>query len=140
MACLVGIDFGLKRTGLSCTDPNQMIASGLHNLATSEVISFLEDYCQREEVATFVIGKPVQKDGSPSDVEHQIQEFIKVLKIKFPNQNIERYDERFTSKIAIQAMLDGGLKKKQRNEKGRIDQVSATLILQSYLDFKTNTL
>ena len=116
MACLVGIDFGLKRTGLSCTDPNQMIASGLHNLATSEVISFLEDYCQREEVATFVIGKPVQKDGSPSDVEHQIQEFIKVLKIKFPNQNIERYDERFTSKIAIQAMLDGGLKKKQRNE------------------------
>ena len=140
MACLVGIDFGLKRTGLSCTDPNQMIASGLHNLATSEVISFLEDYCQREEVATFVIGKPVQKDGSPSDVEHQIQEFIKVLKIKFPNQNIERYDERFTSKIAIQAMLDGGLKKKQRNEKGRRDQVSATLILQSYLDFKTNTL
>lgn len=140
MACLVGIDFGLKRTGLSCTDPNQMIASGLHNLATSEVISFLEDYCQREEVATFVIGKPVQKDGSPSDVEDQIQEFIKVLKVKFPNQNIERYDERFTSKIAIQAMLDGGLKKKQRNEKGRIDQVSATLILQSYLDFKTNTL
>ena len=140
MACLVGIDFGLKRTGLSCTDPNQMIASGLHNLATSEVISFLEDYCQREEVATFVIGKPVQKDGSPSDVEDQIQEFIKVLKVKFPNQNIERYDERFTSKIAIQAMLDGGLKKKQRNEKGRMDQVSATLILQSYLDFKTNTL
>ena len=140
MACLVGIDFGTKRTGLSCTDPNQMIASGLNNLPTSEVIPFLEDYCLKVEVATFVIGKPIQKDGSPSNVEHQIQDFIKALKIKFPNQIIERYDERFTSKIALQAMLEAGLKKKKRKEKGMIDQVSATLILQSYLDFKTNTL
>ena len=140
MACLVGIDFGIKRTGLSCTDPNQMIASGLKNLPTAEVITFLEAYCQKEEVAAFIIGQPLQKDGSPSAVEERIQEFIRVLKNKFPNQSIARYDERFTSKLAVQAMVDGGLKKKQRKKKGMIDQVSATLILQSYLDFKTNTL
>lgn len=140
MACLVGIDFGIKRTGLSCTDPNQMIASGLKNLPTAEVITFLEAYCQKEEVAAFIIGKPLQKDGSPSAVEERIQEFIRVLKNKFPNQSIARYDERFTSKLAVQAMVDGGLKKKQRKKKGMIDQVSATLILQSYLDYKTNTI
>lgn len=140
MACLVGIDFGIKRTGLSCTDPNQMIASGLKNLPTAEVITFLEAYCQKEEVAAFIIGQPLQKDGSPSAVEERIQEFIRVLKNKFPNQSIARYDERFTSKIAVQAMVDGGLKKKQRKKKGMIDQVSATLILQSYLDYKTNTI
>ncbi|MDA8948479.1 Holliday junction resolvase RuvX [Flavobacteriaceae bacterium] len=140
MACLVGIDFGIKRTGLSCTDPNQMIASGLKNLPTAEVITFLEAYCQKEEVAAFIIGQPLQKDGSPSAVEERIQEFIRVLKNKFPNQSIARYDERFTSKLAVQAMVDGGLKKKQRKKKGMIDQVSATLILQSYLDYKTNTI
>lgn len=139
MACLVGIDFGLKRTGLSCTDPNQMIASGLNNLPTSEVLVFLKDYCQKEEIEAFVIGQPLQKDGTPSAVEIRIQDFIQELQNAFPKQRIERYDERFTSKMAVQTMLDGGLKKKQRREKGMIDQVSATLILQSYLDFKTNT-
>jgi len=140
MACLVGIDFGTKRTGLSCTDPNQMIASGLKNLPTSEVVSFLKEYCKKEEVAAFVIGQPLQKDGTPSAVETRIQDFIEQLSQHFPNQKIERYDERFTSKIAFQAMLDGGLKKKQRQQKVMVDQVSATLILQSYLDFKTNTI
>ena len=138
MACLVGIDFGTKRTGLSCTDPNQIIASGLKNLPTDEVITFLEVYCQKVQVASFIVGEPLQKDGSPSAIEGRIQEFIHVLKKKFPTQNIERYDERFTSKVAFQAMIDGGLKKKQRKEKGMIDQVSATLILQSYLDYKLN--
>ena len=139
MACLVGIDFGLKRTGLSCTDPNQMIASGLNNLPTSEVLVFLKDYCQKEEIEAFVIGQPLQRDGTPSAVEIRIQDFIQELQNAFPKQRIERYDERFTSKMAVQTMLDGGLKKKKRKEKGIIDQVSATLILQSYLDFKTNT-
>ena len=139
MACLVGIDFGLKRTGLSCTDPNQMIASGLNNLPTSKVLDFLKDYCQKEEIEAFVIGQPLQKDGTPSAVEIRIQDFIQELQNAFPKQRIERYDERFTSKMAVQTMLDGGLKKKKRKEKGIIDQVSATLILQSYLDFKTNT-
>jgi putative Holliday junction resolvase len=139
MACLVGIDFGVKRTGLSCTDPNQLIASGLENLPTTEVLSFLKAFCKKEEVAAFVIGKPVQKDGSPSGVETEIQEFIEELRSLFPKQKIERYDERFTSKIAVQTMRDVGTKKAKRREKGLIDQISATLILQSYLDFKTNT-
>lgn len=140
MGSLVGIDFGTKRTGLSCTDPLKIIASGLKNLATSEVIPFLKKYCEMEEVDTFVVGKPLQKDGSQALVEVNIINFIKKLQNQFPSQSIERHDERYTSKIAFQSMIDGGLKKKQRANKGMIDQVSATIILQSYLDFKTNTL
>ena len=140
MGCLVGIDFGTKRTGLSCTDPNQMIASGLNNLPTAEVHPFLKEYCQRENVDAFVIGQPLQRDGMPSSVETKIGEFIEALKRSFPNQKIERYDERFTSKIAMQSLIEGGLKKKKRADKGLIDQVSATLILQSFLDYKTNNI
>ena len=140
MGCLVGIDFGSKRTGLSCTDPNQMIASGLNNLPTEEVLPFLKRYCQKEVVEAFVVGQPLQKDGLPSAVESQILEFIETLKQNFPNQKIERYDERFTSKMAVKSMIEGGLKKKKRADKGMIDQVSATLILRSFLDFKTNSL
>ena len=140
MGCLVGIDFGSKRTGLSCTDPNQMIASGLNNLPTEEVLPFLKRYCQKEVVEAFVVGQPLQKDGLPSALESQILEFIETLKQNFPNQKIERYDERFTSKMAVKSMIEGGLKKKKRADKGMIDQVSATLILQSFLDFKTNSL
>ena len=140
MGCLVGIDFGSKRTGLSCTDPNQMIASGLNNLPTEEVLPFLKRYCQKEVVEAFVVGQPLQKDGLPSAVESQILEFIETLKQNFPNQKIERYDERFTSKMAVKSMIEGGLKKKKRADKGMIDQVSATLIIQSFLDFKTNSL
>ena len=140
MGCLVGIDFGTKRTGLSCTDQNQMIASGLNNLPTAEVLPFLKEYCQRENVDAFVIGQPLQRDGMPSSVETKIGEFIEVLKRSFPNQKIERYDERFTSKIAMQSLIEGGLKKKKRADKGLIDQVSATLILQSFLDYKTNNI
>lgn len=139
MACLVGIDFGTKRTGLSYSDPNQIIASGLKNLPTAELMTFLETYCKREEVSGFVIGQPLQKDGTPSVVEEQIKEFIHVLKKKFPMLSIKRQDERFTSKISVQAMLEVGMKKKQRKHKGIIDQMSATLILQSYLDYKMNT-
>ena len=140
MGSLVGIDFGIKRTGLSCTDPLKIIASGLKNLATREVIPFLKKYCEMEEVDTFVVGKPLQKDGSQALVEVDIKNFIKKLQNQFPSQSIERHDERYTSKIAFQSMIEGGLKKKQRANKGMIDQVSATIILQSYLDFKTNTL
>ena len=140
MGCLVGIDFGTKRTGLSCTDPNQMIASGLNNLPTAEVLPFLKEYCQRENVDAFVIGQPLQRDGMHSSVETKIGEFIEALKRSFPNQKIERYDERFTSKIAMQSLIEGGLKKKKRADKGLIDQVSATLILQSFLDYKTNNI
>lgn len=140
MGSLIGIDFGTKRTGLACTDPLKIIASGLKNLSTPEVIPFLKKYCEMEVVDTFVVGKPLQKDGTPAEVEVDIKNFIKKLQNQFPSQSIERYDERYTSKLAFQSMIDGGLKKKQRADKGMIDQVSATLILQSYLDFKANTL
>ena len=140
MACLVGIDYGTKRTGLACTDPNQLIASGLKNLPTSEVIPFLKAYCDQEKVAGFVVGKPLQKDGTPAPVETQISAFVTSLERHFPDCEINRYDERFTSKMALQAMIDGGLKKKQRADKGMVDQVSATLILQSFLNYRMNTL
>jgi putative Holliday junction resolvase len=140
MGSLVGIDFGKKRTGLACTDPLKIIASGLKNLPTPEVIPFLKKYCETEQVDVFVVGKPLQKDGAPSEVEMHILRFIKKLQNHFPEMTIERYDERYTSKMAVQSMIDGGLTKKKRADKGMIDQVSATLILQSYLDYKTNTL
>lgn len=140
MGSLVGIDFGKKRTGLACTDPLKIIASGLKNLPTPEVIPFLKKYCETEQVDVFVVGKPLQKDGAPSEVEVHILKFIKKLQNHFPEMTIERYDERYTSKMAVQSMIDGGLTKKKRADKGMIDQVSATLILQSYLDYKTNTL
>ena len=140
MGSLVGIDFGKKRTGLACTDPLKIIASGLKNLPTPEVIPFLKKYCETEQVDIFVLGKPIQKDGAPSEVEVHILKFIKKLQNHFPEMTIERYDERYTSKMAVQSMIDGGLTKKKRADKGMIDQVSATLILQSYLDYKTNTL
>ena len=140
MACLVGIDYGTKRTGLSYTDPNQIIASGLTNLPTSAVLSYLKDFCKKEAVEAFIVGQPLQRDGSPSDIEAQILEFITELQECFPQQKVKRYDERFTSKIAAQAIRDAGLKKKQRSMKGRVDQVSATLILQSYLDAQKNSI
>ena len=139
MGCLVGIDFGTKRTGIACTDPKQIIASGLKNLPTDQVIPFLKSFCQLEVVDLFVVGKPMQKDGNPSPLESKIYNFIKKLKQNFPEKEIKRYDERYTSKIAFQTLIDSGLKKKQRADKGIIDQVSATLILQSYLEYKLNT-
>ena len=140
MGCLVGIDYGTKRTGLAYTDPNKIIASGLKNLPTYQVISYLKQFCETETVDCFIVGKPLQKDGTPSEVESQIKVFVEELKRNFPDCKIERYDERFTSKMALQAMIDGGLKKKQRSDKGMVDQVSATIILQSYLNNKMNSI
>ena len=136
MGCLVGIDFGIKRTGLAYTDPNKMIATGLKNLPTSSVISYIQDYFKNEEVDAFIIGKPIQKDGTPSELENKIKNFILELKKYFPNKKIERYDERYTSKMAKQVIINLGIKKKKRTNKGLVDQISATIILQSYLDRK----
>ena len=138
MGCLVGIDFGIKRTGLAYTDPNKIIATGLKNLPTNIVISYIQDYFKNEEVDAFIIGKPIQKDGTPSDLEYKIKDFILELKKYFPNKKIERYDERYTSKMAKQVMINLGIKKKKRTNKGLVDQISATIILQSYLDKKNN--
>lgn len=138
MGCLVGIDFGIKRTGLAYTDPNKTIATGLKNLPTNIVISYIQDYFKNEEVDAFIIGKPIQKDGTPSELENKIKNFILELKKYFPNKKIERYDERYTSKMAERVIINLGIKKKKRTNKGLVDQISATIILQSYLDRKNN--
>ena len=134
MGIILAIDFGEKRTGIAATDPMQMIASGLTTLATKEVIPFLEEYCLGHNVEACVIGEPKQMDNSPSQVEPQIKRFIAKLEKALPELAIKRHDERFTSKMAFQSMLTGGLKKEQRKNKGLIDKISATLLLQSYLD------
>ncbi|MDB2701741.1 Holliday junction resolvase RuvX [Flavobacteriaceae bacterium] len=134
MGIIIALDFGEKRTGIAVTDPMQIIASGLTTLATPEVISFLKNYCTENKVDECVIGLPKQMDNSPSQVEPEIHRFIQKLSQAIPSISIERYDERFTSKMAFQSMLDGGLKKEKRKNKGLVDKISATLLLQSYLD------
>ena len=140
MGRLVAIDFGIQRCGLACTDPEQLIASGLDFRATKEVIPYLIDYCKTETVDTFIVGQPLQKDGSDSAVAKEIKKFVTELQAVFPKHSITRYDERFTSKIAFQTLVESGVSKKKRREKGLVDKISATLILQSYMSYQSNTL
>jgi putative Holliday junction resolvase len=133
MARILAIDFGLKRTGLAVTDELQIIASGLTTVLTVDLIPFLKDYIKKEKIELFLIGEPKQMNNEPSESEAFIIPFIKNLESVFPNIPIKRVDERFTSKMAFQTMIDSGLKKNQRKNKALIDEISATLILQSYL-------
>ena len=133
MGRILAIDFGKKRTGIAVTDEMQIIASGLTTVKTDELIIFLKDYFQKENVSVFVVGLPKQMDNTPSESEALIQPFLKKLSHHFPKTPIERVDERFTSKMAFQTMIDGGLNKRQRQNKSLIDEISATIILQSYL-------
>ena len=133
MARILAIDFGTKRTGIAVTDELQIIASGLTTVLTKTLIPFLKDYIKKEQVELFVIGEPKQMDNTASESEVQIASFIEKLKKAIPNMPIKRVDERFTSKMAFQTMIDSGLKKNQRKNKALIDEISATLILQSYL-------
>jgi len=136
MARILALDYGLKRIGLAVTDDLQIIASGLNTVGTNEIFKFLEQYLQNESVELFLVGEPKQMNYTPSEVEKHIAPFIKKLKLKFPKIPVLRTDERFTSKMAFQAMIDGGLRKKQRQNKALIDQISATIILQTYLEQK----
>jgi putative Holliday junction resolvase len=131
---IIALDFGTKRTGVAVTDPMQIIASGLDTVLTKDLISFLKSYLNSEPVSTIVLGEPKQMDNTPSESEAAIKELILTLEAEFTGIEIARQDERFTSKMAVQAMVAGGMKKKKRQEKGRIDQISATLILQAYLN------
>lgn len=133
MARILAIDYGAKRTGIAVTDELQIIASGLTTVATKELLGFLEKYFSEENVELVLIGEPKQMDNSASQSEAGIQEFLKKFAEKFPEKKVERVDERFTSKMAFQTMIDSGLKKKQRQNKELIDEISATIILQSYL-------
>ena len=136
MARLLAIDFGTKRTGIAITDEMQIIASGLTTVSTKDLISFLKDYFAKEDVELIIIGEPKQKDGTHSDVEVCIKNFILKLVKAFPKLRIERMDERFTSKIALKTMIKSGLSKKKRQNKSLVDEISATIILQDYLKIK----
>jgi putative Holliday junction resolvase len=133
MGRILAIDYGTKRTGIAVTDELQIIASGLTTVATTNLIPFLKDYILAEQVELFVIGEPKQMNNEASESEKYIQEFIEKLTKAIPSIPIVRVDERFTSKMAVQTMIDSGLKKNQRMNKSLVDEISATLILQSYL-------
>lgn len=133
MGRILAIDYGTKRTGIAITDELQIIASGLTTVATKDLLTFLTDYISREQVELFVIGEPKQMNNEASESEEYIEEFLKTLTLKIPNIPIKRVDERFTSKMAFQTMIDSGLKKNQRKNKTLVDEISATIILQSYL-------
>ncbi|WP_111709219.1 Holliday junction resolvase RuvX [Lutibacter citreus] len=136
MARILAFDYGIKRIGLAVTDELQIIASGLTTVNTKEIFSFLTKYLKNENVELFVIGEPKQMNNTVSESEQYIVVFIEKLKSTFPKIPIVRVDERFTSKMAFQSMIDGGLKKKQRQNKALIDEISATIILQTYLEQK----
>ena len=131
---ILSIDYGKKRTGLAVTDPLQIIAGGLGTVETSVLYEYIEAYIQREQVERTVIGKPMQPNGQPSENMVRVENFFNRWRKAHPEIPIEYYDERFTSVLAHRAMIDGGVKKKTRREnKGLVDEISATIILQDYL-------
>ncbi len=136
MARILSIDYGLKRTGIAVTDDLQIIASGLTTIPSLDIIPFLKTYFSKENVETVIIGEPKQMNGLPSESSEIIEKFISQFHTEFPYMKIELVDERFTSKMAFQTMIDSGLKKKQRQNKGLIDEIAATILLQDYLNYK----
>ncbi len=134
MGRILALDYGVKRTGVAVTDELQLIASGLTTVPTQELLSFLQSYMEKETVDLLIIGEPKQMDNSPSESEKHIAGFIEKLVKQMPDIKIERVDERFTSKMAMQSMITGGVKKGKRRDKALVDKISATLILQSYLN------
>jgi putative holliday junction resolvase len=134
MSRIMAIDYGQKRVGIAVTDELQIIASPLETVHSKDIINFLKKYLIKEKVDTFVVGEPKQMDNSPSQSSQMIESFIKQLNKIFPNIVIQRVDERFTSKIALQTIQKSGLKKKDRQNKALLDSISATILLQSYLE------
>lgn len=134
MSRIVAIDYGTKRVGLAVTDPLKIIATALDTIHSKDVIQFLKDYHAKEGIEMFVVGMPKRLDGTATHATKHVDAFLNLLKKHFPSHAIETHDERFTSKIALDAMVAGGTSKKYRQEKGNIDKVSAVIILQSYLE------
>lgn len=134
MGRILAIDYGRKRVGLAVTDEFQIIANALTTVSANELLAYLRDYISKEKVDCIVIGEPKQMNYEPSESTKYIEPFIRKLKIEFPDIKIERHDERFTSKMAQQTIIDAGLKKKDRQNKSLLDSVSATIILQSYMN------
>ena len=132
MARILAFDFGKARTGIAVTDDLQIIASGLTTVQTKTIFTFLDNYLKSENVELFLVGEPKQMNNQPSESEVLITPFLKKLQNKYPKIPVERIDERFTSKMAFQTMIDSGLNKKQRRNKDLVDEISATIILQTY--------
>ena len=137
MGKALGIDFGTKRTGIAITDAMQIIATGYSTVPTNSLDAFITDVVVKEKIECFVVGDPKNLDGSATDSTGHVNGFVKRLKQKFPTIPVHQIDERFTSKIAKQSILASGVKKKRRQNKSLVDEVSATIILQNYLDYKT---
>ncbi len=133
MARILSIDYGKKRTGLAVTDPLQLIAGGLATVSTSTLFEYLTQYVAKEPVESIVIGEPKQPNGQPSENLERVKQFVNRWRKAMPQIPIEFYDERFTSVLAHQAMLEGGLHKKARQDKALVDEISATIILQDYM-------
>jgi len=133
LARILSIDYGKKRTGLAVTDPLQLIAGGLATVSTSELFDWLKAYLAKEPVERIVIGEPRQPNGQPSENLERVRQFVNRWRKAMPEVPIEFYDERFTSVLAHQVMIDGGLKKKARQDKALVDEISATIILEDYL-------
>ena len=133
MARILSIDYGKKRTGIAVTDPLQIIAGGLATVSTSELFEWLKAYLAKEPVERIIIGEPCQPNGQPSENLARVQQFVSRWRKAMPQVPIEYFDERFTSVLAHQAMLDGGLRKKARQDKALVDEISATIILEDYL-------
>jgi putative Holliday junction resolvase len=136
MPRILAIDYGIKRTGIAVTDDFQIIASGLTTIPSETAIAFLKEYFLKENIAKVLIGEPKQMNGQPSESTEIIEKFVSKFKEEFPEMKLERSDERFTSKMAFQTMIDSGLKKKQRQNKGLVDEIAATIMLQDYLSRK----
>ncbi len=134
MARILSIDYGKKRTGIAVTDPMQIIAGGLVTVCTSELLDYIDNYIKKEQVEKIIVGEPKQTNGVPSENMERVVGFIKQLKGLHPKIPIELYDERYTSCIAHKAMIEGGLHKKARQNKALVDQISATIILEDYLE------
>ncbi len=134
----MAIDYGIKRTGLAVTDDMRIISTALATVETPKLMQYLANYCNKETVDTFVVGEAKQMDNTPSESARYIEPFVAQLRKQFPDKEVARIDERFTSKMAFQSMIDSGLSKKQRRNKGLIDTISATLILQNYMDLQAN--
>jgi RNAse H-fold protein YqgF len=134
MARLLSIDYGKKRTGIAVSDPLQIIANGLTTVETSKLFDFLHEYLRKEEVSCIVVGLPKQMNNEPSENMKRIEPFVNRLRKLYPDITVEYFDERFSSKMAFQTMIDGGLKKKERQNKALVDEISATIILQGYME------
>lgn len=138
MGRIMGIDYGRKRTGVAVTDPLKIVAGNLATVPTHTLIQFIKDYIAREAVERIVVGQPTQLNGEPSESMRYITPFVKRLRAELPDVPVVMYDERFTSTIAHQAMIDGGMKKSDRRDKSRVDAIAATIILNDYLQSKYN--